>query len=151
VLWWLRAALADAGLALGGLGFVGGLVLFAVVPIGPKESLAVAPAATSAAPAFRVPGTDRYDWATGQVVTAVGAHLFPGADAAVVTGALAWPPPDHPDAASYAARPPADPWTPGAWLVETSLGRWWVIEAYGLVAPADDLARRQAPGRRYPE
>lgn len=59
-----------------------------------------------------------------------------------LAGAVAWPPPDHPEAATAADPPALAPWVPGAWLVETAAGRWWVIEAYGSVSPADDLARR---------
>ena len=98
--------------------------------------------------AVEVPGTRGYTWSDDDVRSAVRHHLValtPAADQAVGSAVL-WPPPDHPDAVGYADPPAVAPWVPGAWLVETGSGRWWVLEAYGSVSPADDPARAVAEG-----
>jgi hypothetical protein len=101
---------------------------------------------------IEVPGTRFYTWSDRDARAAVRRHLLLldlDADAAMAD-ALAWPPPNHPDAAGYLSPPAVGAWTPGGWLVESRAGRWWVIEAYGSVSPADDRARTQPAPRDPP-
>ena len=126
-------------------------VALSIVFVDPGSAPSAAQPPPPTAP-FEVPGTRSYDWSSHDVVAIVHRHLVEvGADAdAATAAALTWPPPDHPEADGYANPPPIGDWTPGGWLVETAVGRWWVIQAYGRVSAADDVARAleiRAPGR----
>jgi hypothetical protein len=121
--------------------------MLALLVVGGAPAPGTTPTVGATAAPVEVPGTRSYGWSEDQVLAAV--RGVAASDDAVEGGfaALAWPPPNHPDAEYYADRPTL-PWTPGAWFVETrGMGRWWVMEAYGLVVPADDLARTHDPQR----
>jgi hypothetical protein len=111
-----------------------GLLLLALA------ALLTAACAPAAAPEPRPQGHVSYDAALAALRVVLRQR---GVEPTVTSGPIvAWPPPDHPDAAQADA--PATPdgrsWPEGAWLLETTAGQWWVSR-HLVVLAADDAAR----------
>jgi hypothetical protein len=128
-----------------------GLLLLAVA-----AAIACAPVSESAAvPA--APTRPAAPWSTEQAIAALRTALRtqPYLEDAVEGPMLAVTPDDHlrrEAGRSVPTDPSLDWWPPGALLVETQAGRWWVWPG-GAVAPADRAAAKLAelmPARPSP-
>jgi hypothetical protein len=119
-----------------------GLLLLAIA-----AAIACAPVSESAA-APAAPTGLAAPWSTERAVAALRTALRarPSLEDAVVGPMLAVTPDDHlrrEAGRAVLTDPLLEWWPPGALLVETQAGRWWVWPG-GATAPADRAARRYA-------